>query len=233
MNKLLQVAMPDCVLGVDAWKKGWVGVSLVEGHFSGAMTAPKIADLLQAFPSATVAAIDMPIGLPVDQPRACDAAAAVFIGRRRNSVFTTPPRVALEAATFAEAVIASRRVLGIGISQQSYALGPKILEVALIAVAGDRIIEVHPEVCFRAIARRDLAFPKTSWAGLQDRLALLAGVDIVLPADLGMANEVGSADVVDAAAAAWSARRYHHGEAESVVNPPEVSPDGRPMTIWF
>jgi predicted RNase H-like nuclease len=230
---LLGVAGPDSVLGVDAWKKGWVGVSVVDGRFSVALIAPKIAELLYAFPNAAVAAVDIPIGLPTNLPRACDAAAAAFVGPRRSSVFPTPPRAALEAATFHDALIASRRVLGIGISQQSYALGPKILEVALIAVVGDRIIEVHPEVCFRAMAGRALAFPKSTWAGMKHRLDLLAGAGIVLPADLGVANAVGPADVIDAAAAAWSARRYLRGEAESVVNPPEVSAEGRQMTIWY
>jgi len=233
VNRLLGVAGTDCVLGVDGWKKGWVGVSLVDGRFTTAMTAPKFAQLLRAFPAATVVAVDIPIGLPIDRPRACDAAAAAFVGPRRSSVFPTPPKAALEAAAFPEALSASRRVLGVGLSRQAYALGPKILEVALIVVAGDRIIEIHPEVCFRAMAGRNLAFPKSSWAGMQYRLKLLAGAEIFLPADLGAANEVGPADVIDAAAAAWSARRFLRGEAESVINPPEASADGRQITIWY
>jgi len=227
------VVGPDCVLGVDAWKKGWVGVLLVDGRFSVAITAPRIVELLRSCPEATVAAVDIPIGLPINRPRACDTAAAAFVGPRRSSVFPTPPREALEAATFQEALAASRRVLGIGLSQQAYALGPKILEVARVAVVGDRIIEIHPEVCFRAMAGRHLAFAKSSWAGMQDRLKLLAGAEIVLPADLGPANDVGPADVIDAAAAAWSARRFLHREAKSVVDPPEVSMDGRQITIWY
>jgi predicted RNase H-like nuclease len=227
------VSERDSVVGVDVWKKGWVGVSLVNGRFNEARTAPKIADLLFAFPDAVVVAVDIPIGLPINAPRACDAAAAAFVGPRRSSVFPTPPRAALEATTFQEALVACRRVLGIGLSQQAYALGPKILEVALIAVVGDRIVEVHPEVCFRAMAGSPLAFPKSSWAGMQDRLKLLAEAEIELPADLGLANEVGSADVIDAAAAAWSARRYLRGEADSVIKVPEVFADGRQVTIWY
>jgi predicted RNase H-like nuclease len=232
-RSLLSVTEEHGVLGVDAWKKGWVGVSLVNGRFSQAMTAPKITDLLFSFRDTAVAAIDIPIGLPITRPRECDSAARAFVGPRRSSVFPTPPKAALEAATFQEAIAACRRVLGVGLSQQSYALGPKILEVALIAVAGDKIIEVHPEVCFRAMAGRVLAFSKSSWAGMRERLKLLAEADIELPGDLGMANEVGPADVIDAAAAAWSARRYLRGEAMSVINPPELSRDGRQITIWY
>jgi predicted RNase H-like nuclease len=102
-----------------------------------------------------------------------------------------------------------------------------------MAVAGDKLIEVHPEVCFRAMAGRSLAFPKSTWAGMTDRLKLLAGAEIELPADLGVANEVGPADVIDAAAAAWSARRYFRGEARSVIEVPEVFADGRQVTIWY
>jgi predicted RNase H-like nuclease len=118
-------------------------------------------------------------------------------------------------------------------SQQAYALAPKILEVALLAVVGDMLIEVHPEVSFRAMAGHPLAFAKSSWAGMKDRLKLLAEAGIELPADLGRANEVGPADVIDAAAAAWSARRYLRGEAQSVINVPEVFADGRSVTIWY
>jgi predicted RNase H-like nuclease len=74
MNSLL-AAGRDSVLGIDVWKKGWVGVSLVDGRFSVALTAPKIADLLSEFPDATVDAVDIPIGLPINRPRACDASA--------------------------------------------------------------------------------------------------------------------------------------------------------------
>lgn len=224
---------PDSVIGIDAWKKGWVAVSLINGRFNEARTAPKIAELLLAFPDAAVAAVDIPIGLPINAPRACDAAAAAFIGPRRNSVFPTPPRAALEATSFHEALIACRRVLGIGLSQQAYALGPKILEVAQLAVAGDRIVEVHPEVCFKAMARSHLAFPKSTWAGMQQRLNLLARAGIELPPDLGIANEVAPPDVIDAAAAAWSAQRYLRGEANSVISVPEVFADGRQVTIWY
>jgi predicted RNase H-like nuclease len=93
-------------------------------------------------------------------------------------------------------------VLGIGLSQQAYAECPTILEVADMAVLGDRLIEVHPEVSFRAMAGHSLTFPKASWAGMQNRLKLLTEVDIDLPLDLGAANEVGAADMIDAAAAA-------------------------------
>jgi predicted RNase H-like nuclease len=223
----------DEVIGIDAWKKGWVGVALVKGEFSAARSAPKISNLLLAFPDAAVAGVDIAIGLPTNGPRACDAAAAAFVGPRRNSVFTTPPRVALEATTFAEALIACRRELGTGLSQQAYALAPKILEVASIAVVGDKLIEVHPEVCFRAMAGHALAFPKSSWAGMNLRLDLLAQAGIQLPADLGLANEVGPADVIDAAAAAWSARRYLQGEARSVIEVPEILAEGRQVTIWY
>ena len=41
-----------------------------------------------------------------------------------------------------------------------------------------------------------------------------------------------SDDVVDAAAAAWSARRIARGAARSMPDPPERSSDGRPVAVW-
>src|SRR5438128_8363238 len=56
---------------------------------------------------------------------------------------------------------------------------------------------------------------------MKDRLSLLAEAEIDLPAELGPANEVGPADIIDAAAAAWSAQRYLLGEAGSVTRCPK------------
>jgi hypothetical protein len=52
----------------------------------------------------------------------------------------------------------------------------------------------------------------------------------VLPDDLGEAGVVPVADVLDAAAVAWSARRFAAGEARSF--PAAASPGDR-QVIWY
>jgi hypothetical protein len=52
---------------------------------------------------------------------------------------------------------------------------------------------------------------------------------IVLPDDLGPAGRAAAVDdVLDAAAAAWTARRVAHGQARPLPDPPDPSPTATP-----
>ncbi len=218
--------------GVDACKGGWVAVVLGAGGFRHAVVASGFERLVAALDDASVIAVDIPIGLPSDRPRAADAAARAFVGPRRSSVFTTPPRAALQAPNYPMARSAAQRDFGRGLSTQSYALAPKILEVDRVAARDSRIVEVHPEVSFRAIAGAPLDQPKKTWNGQMARRLLLAGEGIRIPTDLGVAGAVAPDDVLDAAAAAWSGRRKAHGSANSLPHPPEVL-SGTAAAIWY
>ena len=101
-----------------------------------------------------------------------DEEARRFVGPRRSSDFPTPPRAILEAPTYDEALALAQALGGPGISRQSFALAPKILEVDAAASSDDRIVEVHPEVSFRAMAGHPIDFPKQSWNGLLFRRQL-------------------------------------------------------------
>ena len=73
---------------------------------------------------------------------------------------------------------------------------------------------------------------KITWAGAVQRRALLAQAGILLDGDLGLAGEqAGVNDVLDAAAAAWTARRVSQGAARCLPSPPEVFSDGIPAAI--
>ncbi|WP_433167181.1 DUF429 domain-containing protein [Kribbella sp. CA-247076] len=181
-----------------------------------------------------VVGVDIPIGLPVSGVRAADVLARRVVGRRASSVFATPVREALLAATHAEASAVNLRATGKGLSQQAYALARKILEVdAWAPTAGCAVIEVHPEVCFATMAGRPLVHPKSTWAGGEERRQLLAAAGMLPGADVGQAGEYAAVDdVLDAAAAAWTARRYADGRAVSHPDPPEIFPNPPPAAIW-
>jgi predicted RNase H-like nuclease len=151
---------------------------------------------------------------------------------RRNSVFMTPPAAVLEAASYAEANVIAARVLdGKKISRQAWALQQNIAVVEAVARRDGRIIEVHPEVSFCAMRGREhLAYAKTTWNGQALRRAALATHGIVLPEQLDQAGGVPPADVLDAAAVAWTARRHARGESESL---PPGRERGRPGAIWY
>jgi predicted RNase H-like nuclease len=146
----------------------------------------------------------------------------------------TPVREALLAADHATASAINRRLTGHGISIQAFALKPKLLEVEQWArAAAVRVVEVHPEVCFARLAGAPLTARKSSWAGTEQRRALLAGAGIRLAGDLGPAGALAAVDdVLDAGAAAWAARRVRSGDARPLPDPPEVFSDGWPCAIW-
>ncbi|TCO36064.1 putative RNase H-like nuclease [Kribbella steppae] len=221
------------VMGVDACKKGWVGIcGDLRGYFG-----TSIGELVAAAErdgALAVVGVDIPIGLPLVGVRQADVLARRLVGRRASSVFSTPVREALLAATHAEATALNLRATGKGLSQQAYALARKILEVDTWApTAGCVVIEVHPEVCFATMAGRPLTHPKSTWAGGEERRQLLASAGMQVPADIGRAGEFAAVDdVLDAAAAAWTARRYAEGRAVAYPEPPEVFGDGLPAAIW-
>jgi predicted RNase H-like nuclease len=160
------------VLGVDAYKSGWVALALRDGAVEGCQLYGDISELIRDHPAARIIAVDIPIGLPEKDSRLADVEARRFVGPRRSSVFPTPPRAILEAPTYDEALALAQALGGPGISRQSFALAPKILEVDAAASSDDRIVEVHPEVSFRAMAGHPIDFPKKSWNGLLFRRQL-------------------------------------------------------------
>jgi predicted RNase H-like nuclease len=105
------------VLGVDACKAGWVGIRLDDKASPTAFCAPTIGDLVDAAGPVDVLGIDIPIGLPTDSPRQADLLARAAVGPRRSSVFMTPPRAVLEAASHAEATGLAVAASGKGISR--------------------------------------------------------------------------------------------------------------------
>ncbi|HEY8111609.1 MAG TPA: DUF429 domain-containing protein, partial [Actinomycetes bacterium] len=202
------------VMGVDACRKGWVGVtSDLRGYFGA--TVDQLVATADGDGELEVVAIDIPIGLPLIGTRQADVLARGLVGKRTSSVFPTPVRPALLATSYAEASALNLRATGKGITRQAYDLGKKILEVdAWVRTVDRAVIEVHPEVCFATLAGHPLAHSKWSWAGAEERRRLLASAGILVPAEIGVAGErAGVDDVLDAAAAFWTARRYAEGSA--------------------
>jgi len=197
------------VAGVDGYRKGWVAVTLDPSGDVQVSTHATFSEVLAS--QARVIAVDIPIDPPGLGARRADAGARAFVGgTRASSVFPTPPRESLQARTFAEANEIARTITGKGISQQAFALARKILEVHALADVDERVIEMHPEVSFRELAGEPVTESKHTALGLARRRELLAAAGIVLP---GAVPGVPEADLLDAAAGAWTASRYAEGRA--------------------
>ena len=222
------------VLGVDAYKGGWVFVRLENDAFASAKIYASFAVGVGASNDAAVIGVDMPIGFPAALPqgRKADGLARTFVRPLTSTVFPAPHPCVHQAVNWEIANRLSHQQTGNGLSKQSFALIPKILEVQAVAADDDRIYEVHPEVSFRELAGHPLV-SKKRWNGHRQRHALLVRAGIVIPDDLGDAGTAAADDILDAAVAAWSASRIARDVASPMPNPPEHDANGRRVAIWY
>ncbi len=226
------------VAGVDGCRSGWV-VATTSARGPGPILSIEVVDhigtVFDRVRSGDLVAVglDMPIGLPDAGRRACDDLTRARLGPRRSSVFPTPPRPVLGAADHAEAVRRSRAIDGRGISIQAFNLLAKIAEVDAAIDPGltEAVVEAHPESAFAELAGAPLPTTKRTAEGRAARLALLVG-PFPGSAELLTARARGAAadDVLDAAAAAWSARRWAAGTA-LVLGDGSLDSRGLPMRV--
>ena len=223
------------VVGVDACPSGWVAVTLRGGAFAGAETAGGLSDLLARVGDAAVVAVDMPLGLLESGRRARGG-----VGRRPagGAPLAGLPGAAAgvwEQPDYDAANACCRRLTG----RRAF---PPVVGAGGEAARGQRLPGRRrpppPRGPSRGLLRghgdgAPVAWSKKGWNGQAARRRLLEDQGIVLPDDLGPAGRVPSDDVLDAAAAAWSAHRIALGTAVSLPAPPETSDTGLPVAIWY
>ena len=174
------VSRNEHFVGIDGCPDGWFCVQLGRGvHWDVFICAVDGVSSLER--SAKTILIDIPIGL-VDscvKERACDKEARRALGPKRGpSVFPVPARETLGASTYERALAVNRRVVGRGISVQSWAIAPKIKVVDDLlrkdAKLRRKMRESHPEVCFWALnGAKPMRHKKTSAEGRAERMTLL------------------------------------------------------------
>ena len=226
------------VVGIDGCRAGWVGIVLAAGDDGvepRGVFGATLVELAAAAGPVDVVGIDMPLHVTDEPwPRASDMLAKAYLGAKGAALFVTPPLSAYEAPDYATGCAVAKRLTGKAFSKQAWALKVKIMELATWwSPTGPDVREVHPEVSFSLLAGGVIRPSKATWAGLEARRAALAAAGIVVPADLGEAGRrAGADDVLDAAAAAWSARRIAAGTARCFPDVPHELPDGRRQAIW-
>jgi predicted RNase H-like nuclease len=225
------------VLGVDACgKQGWVGIRLTDGAYAGSLVDVRLDSLIVRAAGVEAIGVDMPLGLVEKGWRAADLGARALLGVRRSSVFLVAPRSVWREPDYGAAGDRCQELTGHRLSRQAWALGPRIIEARSCWLADERVHEVHPEVSFRALAGGvPPAHAKKTWRGQNTRRRLLAEAGVTLPDELGEADRVPVDDVLDAAAAAWSAHRIALGGADRIPEVPERDADaeGRGVEIRY
>lgn len=225
------------VAGVDGCRAGWVAFRVGVPSLSTSVDVVDLPGLLQSRPSDLAClGIDIPIGL-LDGPRACDKAARKLLGQPRgSSVFPAPCRAALSATSHATASAVNREKTTKGLSQQAWGIAAKIKQVddAMTSDFQRCFFEVHPEVCFWALNRNQaMKHNKKTKEGAAERIAVLRPVFQEIERHLAnRPPRVGADDLLDAAAAAWTALRHYRHEAKCVCLP-ELDERGLATTIYY
>ena len=201
---------PTQVVGVDGYARGWVAARLVRGSLFWRAHAT-FADVLETYRGARLG-VDIPIGLASAGPRACDVQARRLASGSPSSVFPAPSRSLVD-----EYEPGMPFPAGQGISRQAWNLIPKIQEVDRL-MTPDRqrmVTEVHPECSFRSMAPEEVFVSKKTAVGASQRIEALsawAGMpDFNASVALMVPHGVPLDDVLDAAAAAWTAERWREG----------------------
>jgi len=221
--------------GIDGCRGGWVVVTArvrpwrvltidVVGRLDAALAGP-----------AEFVAIDMPIGLARNGPRACDQIARSMLGPRRSSVFPAPVRAVLGAEDYPDARRRSRAASGVGLSKQTWNLVPKIIELDSLMTPAlqDRVREAHPELVFARLGGAPMSAHKRTPAGRAERLGLIGGTTAAPGAISGTGPGLRATadDLVDALVLARVAADMATGHA-FVVGDGERDDRGLTMEIW-
>jgi predicted RNase H-like nuclease len=245
--------------GVDGCAGGWV-VALADREFTN-ISLRQIASFAELFSDGeepSVAAVDMPIGLPEQtgpKGRTPERLVRPLLGARQSSVFSIPSRAAVYAGADPNESDERKRFLracdiaratsaqGRAVAKQGFHIFRKIVDVDLFLQRRrdllSRVFEVHPEVAFwRMNGFEPVAEPKKikgkpNQIGIELRARLLVSAGV--PAntvDIPLPKSVARDDWIDALASLVVARRLARGEATSFPAPPEFDRLGIPIAIW-
>ena len=171
------------VVGVDGCAGGWFAVWPAE---SGGLRGDRYDDFAAVVADHAAAdrvLVDMPIGLPGEESRACDTLAREQLGARGRSVFPVPCRPVIayrndsDDTDYDRANEIQRAHLGSGLSKQAWNITPKIAAVDRLLreeSPGVGVVESHPECCFAALNDGyPVAQPKSTARGRAARFGIL------------------------------------------------------------
>ncbi len=229
------------ILEIDGCPAGWYVARTASTGAISSQVYPHFSDILTDTPSGAVIAVDIPIGLNEAGNRPCDELARTALApKRSSSVFPAPLRAVLDAASHSEASAIHRGIDGREMSIQAFGITRKVREADLAMDAHPQhhcVYEVHPELCFMHLnGGQPMSFSKRTSAGRAERLRLLAGQfgDVSRKlVEKRVRRDVGTADVLDALVALWSAIRISRGQHISLPTVPGRDARGRRMAISY
>jgi predicted RNase H-like nuclease len=231
-------------VGVDGCRSGWFAACISDAGWFFRLYE-NVDGLWRELQEARSIFIDIPIGLKHEgtEERRCDTLARSVLGsRRRSSVFPAPCWAALDAPEYRIASRINREISGRGLSQQSFAIMPKIKEINTFLrdkrSAREVFREVHPEVLFWALGGNAMQHRKSKPEGFAERVRVMENV---LEGSQARAAEVLTRfaraavkrdDVLDSLAAAATAL-LSQGHPASIPENPDRDIYGLPMEMVY
>jgi len=232
-------------VGADGCKAGWFAILLTEDNDWKVDVFLDVSSLWNKYNSALVILLDIPIGLRERGPeeRLCDIEARKLLGpKRRSSVFRAPCRQAISAKTYEEASNINKQMTGRRLSLQTWNIIPKIRKVDILLssdeFARSRVREIHPEICFWALAGHPMKHSKKKREGLLERTQVLQSIyprtdDIIKDAlSRYRRKDVARDDILDALSAAVTAMVGVQGLV-SIPKAPEFDSQGLRMEMVY
>jgi len=232
-------------VGADGCRAGWFAIALTRNGQWQTEVILDLAEFWEKYQKASLILLDIPIGLKEKgaEERRCDKDARKLLGPpRASSVFRVPCRKAVYAAIYEEASATNAQITERRLSRQTWGICPKIRQVDSLlltdASARARLKEIHPEVCFWALAGRPMQHNKKRAEGFAERIEVLqsyhcATEEIVQHARKNYRGKgIKKDDILDALVAAITALAGLNGLI-SVPDPPESDECGLPMQMLY
>ena len=229
--------MSETVIGVDGCPAGWIAILWQGNHIRAKLfELGRFSEILSE--DAAMIAVDMPIGFPTHYGRNADIQARKFMKPFGSRVFPVPCREAVHAASYTEAIHINRSCSNnVSIPPVTNAIRPRMQEIDLVITPQNehRLKEIHPEVSFAVMnGSVPLLNRKKTESGEAVRLELLKaqGFPECDFEKFGFRRrDVKRDDIIDACAAAWSARRILEGKARHFPEVEERDARGLLMRI--
>jgi len=197
--------------GIDGARAGWFLVCNKDGRLTASLNSD-LADVLQALAGVSCLSekilIDIPLGLSSPRGRTLETSARQILKGQGSSVFSVPVKAAVYAEDYVSACDINQKATGKRISKQVWYICNKIREADRLRDRGsplsNRLIESHPEICFRRLNGGEMLMKKKLPEGQCQRLQILSqysDIDVVISEwkALWRRNQVQIDDMLDAA----------------------------------
>ena len=241
-------------VGVDGCSAGWFAIFLIAENEKKCEWKtglfPKFSFLIDFLKKQYeqvefLILIDIPIGLKSggSGERLSDVEARRILKTRKSSIFPVPCRESVYSENYEKACEVNQELTGKRISKQAWNIVPKIRDVDSFLVENEiyreKVKEVAPEICFQTFTVFPIKSSKKNIDGFYERIKALRSVclftDEVVEAALSRyrRKEVAKDDILDALAAAVTAKMGYKCGFEYVPCKPEIDSKGLKIQMVY